>query len=323
MKQRSSDNVAAASTPKAQTMLLGIILFALTISITYYSQQTQVQSLNHQVKILHQARRHVEESHGKLTQELKTATHNLAQYKSTHEKMKKINHDMSQHMRRLKEEQSAEKAMEINARAEQAEGRLQSIVDSIRSASAQQVLQKYGPGPHQVELTVMLPGHHDFEIIKLELASIDTTDGMPHAVHTFLDQVDSGAWDGASFGFHAGHVLLAVPSATPSENKKPVPTILFPEYSNAYQHEEYTVAFPGRQGTGQDFYINVKSNVMNHAPRVQDGQFIEGEPCFAKITDRNSRKIIDAMNTIPVNENGSLKDRVIIQGARILSFAES
>jgi hypothetical protein len=306
---------------KPQTIIAGIILFVFTISITYVSQHTKVQSLSEQVNVLHQARRLVEESHGKLTQELKTKSHDLAQYRSSHEKMKKINHDMTEHMRRLKEEQKEVKPSEPDRRAEQAEGRLQTIVDSIRSSASAQVLEKYGPGPHQVELDVKLPGHQDFQTITLDLASIDTTDGMPHAVHTFLEQVSAKAWDGASFGFHAGHVLLAVPSQT--YNSKAVPTVLFPEYSNAYQHEEYTVAFPGRPGTGQDFYINVRDNVMNHAPRVQDGKWIEGEPCFARIVDKKSRRVIDEMDKIPVNNNGSLKNHVIIHEARIVSTAQS
>jgi hypothetical protein len=169
---------------------------------------------------------------------------------------------------------------------------------------------------------VKLPNHQDVQVIKLELASIDTVDGMPHAVHTFLDQVDMGAWNGASFGFHAGHVLLAVPSQT-SKSTKVVPTVLFPEYSPAYSHEKYTVAFPGRPGTGQDFYINVQSNTQIHAPRIQDGEFVEGEPCFAKISDVESRRVVDEMDKIAVGKSGRLSESVVIHEAKIVSHEES
>jgi hypothetical protein len=148
---------------------------------------------------------------------------------------------------------------------------------------------------------------------------------MPHAVHTFLEQVHSKAWDGASFGFHPGHVLLATPSSTyeSSRTAKQAPTILFPEYNYAYPHEKYTVAFPGRPGTGQDFYINVQSNVFEHSPRTHDnGAFKEGEPCFARIADENSRRIIDEMNKLSVNSDFSFTERVIIQQARIVGFDE-
>ncbi|KAL3772113.1 hypothetical protein ACHAWO_013518 [Cyclotella atomus] len=319
MKQSRSDATTSSLNPF--TVLMGIIFFVLAIGITYTTQQSRIESLQQHIQVLHQARRHVEESHGKLTQELKTASHNLSQYKSTHEKMKKINHEMTDHIRRLREE-SSDKNSDADARAQRAEGRFQNVVDSIRSASAQQVLQKYGPGPHFVELTVKLPNHQDLQVIKLELASIDTVDGMPHAVHTFLDQVDMGAWNGASFGFHAGHVLLAVPSQRPKSTKV-VPTVLFPEYSPAYSHEEYTVAFPGRPGTGQDFYINVQSNTQIHAPRIQDGEFVEGEPCFAKISDVESRRVVDDMDKIAVVKSGRLSESVVIHEAKIVSHAES
>lgn len=301
---------------KTLTILLGTVLMFLVAAITYSSQQSRIQSLNQQVDVLHQARRHVEDSHSKLSRELLSASHNLAQYKSTHERMKKINDDMAQHMKKMKEKRT-ENSHEFES---EAQSRLQSIIGSIRAASNQQVLQKYGPGPHQVELDVKMTGYQDFQTIKLDLASIDVTDGMPHAVHTFLEQVDAKVWNGASFGFHAGHVLLAVPSETLDNNESTysVPTILFPEYSHKYPHEKYTVAFPGRPGTGQDFYINLKPNVLNHSPRIEDGKFTEGEPCFAKISDESSRRIIDEMDKIPINRNGSLSHRVIIHEARIV-----
>jgi hypothetical protein len=303
---------------KPLTILLGITLIVLTVGVTYFSQQSRIQSLHQQVDVLHQARRHVEDSHSKLSRELLSASHNLVQYKSTHERMKKINDDMTQHMKQLKQKRTGNS----NEFEREAQRRLQNIIDSIRAASARQVLQKYGPGPHQVELDVKLTGYQDFQTIRLDLASIDITDGMPHAVHTFLEQVDAKAWDGASFGFHAGHVLLAVPSETQDSNESanPIPTVLFPEYSHKYPHEEYTVAFPGRPGTGQDFYINLKPNVLNHSPRMQDGKFIEGEPCFARISDESSRRIIDEMDKIPVNRNGSLSNRVVIHEARIVGI---
>jgi hypothetical protein len=304
--------------------MYGIVFVLFSTSIAHYTQQTRVQSLHHQLNALHKSRRSLEESHNQLSNELQTASFDLAQYKNTHEKMKKINQDMSAHMRRLKEAEDRESVSELEKRAENAESRLKNMIDSIRSSSAQQVLQKYGPGPHQVELLVTFPGSEATQTIKLELASIDTKYGMPHAVHTFLEQIESKSWDGAAFGFHAGHVLLAVPSPSPDGKVgkvvKKAPSVLFPEYNNAYPHEKYTVAFPGKQGTGQDFYINVQSNVIHHAPKMQDGKFVEGEPCFARIVDEDSRRVVDEMDKIAINSNRSLKERVVIQEARIVGF---
>lgn len=307
---------------KIRTIMSCLMLFLFTFCVAYFAKHGRVKSLHYQLEILHETRRHLEESHSKISQELQAASFNLARYKETHEKMKKVNHDMSAHMRRLKEEERRESLSELEKRTEIAESRLRYIVDSIRSASKEQVLQKYGPGPHQVELIVKLPGSQATQTIKLEMASVDTKFGMPHAVHTFLDQVQAKAWDGAAFSFHAGHVLLAVPSPVPQGSVvvvKEAPRVLFPEYNNAYPHEKYTVAFPGRLGTGQDFYINLRSNVINHSPKIQDGKFVEGEPCFARIVDVESRRIVDQMDMMSVNSNGSLSEPVIIEEARIVA----
>jgi len=314
-----------AQTIMIRSNVFSMVSLLLIIGIAFFTQKVRVQYLQQKLDNLHLTRQLLEESHSLLSKELQKTSLDLAKYKDTHEKMKRVNHDMSEHMRRLREEESREGLIELEERAENAENRLKNIVDSIRSASKEQVLNKYGPGPHRVRMIVKLPGSQTTHSIILELASIDTIHGMPHAVHTFLDQVHLKAWDGATFGFHFGHVLLAVPSRSldGSLTVKQVPTILFPEYNNAYPHEKYTVAFPGRPGTGRDFYINLQSNVVNHSPRIQDGNFVEGEPCFARIVDENSRHVVDIMDKMSVNDNSSLQERVLIQEARIVGFDES
>ncbi|KAL3795884.1 hypothetical protein HJC23_002155 [Cyclotella cryptica] len=315
----------APSKIKIYNIVHSVIFILLSVSITYFTQHAQVRSLRQELDTLHETRRNLEESQCQLSEELEAASSDLAQYKDAHEKMKKVNHGMFTLMKQLKDTENRERLTELERRANKAESRLQSFVESIQSTSAEQVTQKFGPGPHQVELLVKLPRSQAAQHIKLELASIDTKYGMPHAVHTFLEQVHSRAWDGASFGFHHGHVLLATLPFTYDSNLtvQKAPTILFPEYSHAYPHEKYTVAFPGRPGTGPDFYINVQSNVFKHSPRTQDdGTFKEGEPCFARITDENSRRVIDEMNKLSVNNDFSLKERVMIQRARIVGFDE-
>lgn len=322
-KRRSIDD--ASSNIKVHPILHSVIIILLSVSITYFTQHAQIQSLRQQLDILHETRRTLEETQCQLSEELETASSDLAQYIDAHEKMKKVNHGMFTLMRQLKNTDSDERLIELERRAHNAERRLQSFVDYIRSTSAEQVIQKFGPGPHQVELLVNLPGSQATQQIKLELASIDTKHGMPHAVHTFLEQVYSKAWDGASFAFHPGHVLLAIPPSTYESSRTPkqAPTVLFPEYNHAYPHEKYTVAFPGRPGTGQDFYINVQSNVFKHSPRIQeDGALKEGEPCFARIVDESSQRVIDEMNKLSVNSDFSFTERVIIQEARIVGFNE-
>ncbi len=160
--------------------------------------------------------------------------------------------------------------------------------------------------------------------IQIELAPLDL---MPHSVHTFLQQVDSKAWDHTHFDLHAGHVLLARRDADADiENDSPykhtkyaVPSVAFPEFSSLYPHDKYTVAFPGRRETGQDFYINLITNTNNHSPRTdKEGKFVEGEPCFGKIVDENSRKVVDWMDSIKTIQGG-IKDGILEQPVTIVS----
>lgn len=79
------------------------------------------------------------------------------------------------------------------------------------------------------------------------------------------------------------------------------------------------MAFPGRRETGQDFYINLISNTNNHSPRTdKEGKFVEGEPCFGKIVDENSRKIVDWMDSIKTI-HGGIKDGILEEPVTIVS----
>ncbi len=151
---------------------------------------------------------------------------------------------------------------------------------------------------------------------------------MPHAVSTFLEQVEQKLWDGQTFDVHAGHVLLARPDPTNSNSidatEGKVLQVMFPEYNEDYPHEKYTVGFPGRPNAGQDFYINLQSNVAHHSPRfvkvggTGEEQFIEGESCFGKITDQHSRLVVDEMDKLGVGDGGILKKKVVIVSARLI-----
>ena len=186
---------------------------------------------------------------------------------------------------------------------------------------------RYGKGPYRVELQLLLPTSKNPQFIKLELAPLDL---MPHAVSTFLEQVDQKLWDGQTFDVHAGHVLLARPDPTnpnsndATVNKEDVPTVMFAEYNDKFPHEKYTVGFPGRPNAGQDFYINLQPNVVHHSPRfVQDEttgaeKFIEGEPCFGKIVDAHSKMVVDEMDKLGVGKEGILEKKVVIVSARLI-----
>ena len=201
-----------------------------------------------------------------------------------------------------------------------------------------------------MELQVQLPNEDEASTVNIELAPLDV---MPHSVQTFLDQVHEGLWDGGRFGWRAGHVLMAHSSsaddraggasdvtrgATEGTASAPrrQPRMAFPEYDERYPHERYTVSFPSRStfelldppppsspddesGTTLDFYVNLRSNVEHHAPRVGTGAtggYVHGESCFGRITEGASRDVIDRIG----GGGGGLGDvGVVVRSARIVS----
>lgn len=149
---------------------------------------------------------------------------------------------------------------------------------------------------------------------------------MPHAVSTFLEQIEQKSWDGQVFDVHSGHVLFAHHRNLNSENaaKKEISTIMFSEYNEDYPHEKYTIGFPMSNDAGQKFYINLQDNVDRHSPRFErdaatgEDRFIEGEPCFGKISDQHSRMVVDEMNKLRFGAGGTLMDKVEIVSARLI-----
>lgn len=132
-------------------------------------------------------------------------------------------------------------------------------------------------------------------------------DLMPHAVHFFLQQVVHGLWNDAWFYLNGPHVLQAGPQAPEDEEElwhlehggdderavamkqfreASLETLAFPEYSDSYQHEKWTLGYTGRPG-GPDFYINKLDNSKSHGPggQFQHDLYEYGDPCFAKVVD--------------------------------------
>jgi hypothetical protein len=113
--------------------------------------------------------------------------------------------------------------------------------------SKRAVLDRFGPGPHHVKLSLKLPG--DIEGIEhyvvVEMAPLDL---MPHAVHLFLEQVAHKLWDNTVFYVNGPHVILAGPqdyigdseiwALKPFEDNQ-LDKLAFPEYSPEYPHLPY------------------------------------------------------------------------------------
>lgn len=162
---------------------------------------------------------------------------------------------------------------------------------------------RFGNGPHYVEFTFVLPSdynetehHFIVETAPLEL--------MPHAVQLFLEQVAHKLWDNSWFYINGPHVLQAGPMLEEDETieedtfeedrkhaLKPfvnagLDTLAYPEYSDLFRHEKWTLGFTGRPG-GPDWYINKQNNTIMHGPGGQYHHDIEeqADPCFARVIE--------------------------------------
>ena len=106
---------------------------------------------------------------------------------------------------------------------------------------------------------------HDYDFT-IELAPLFMA---PHAIHLFLEQVEHGLWNNTYFYANTEHVLQAGPSYPNGlEDMKAghpgnveafkslrLDELAFPDYSQLYPHEQWTVGFASRPG-GPDWYIN-------------------------------------------------------------------
>lgn len=133
----------------------------------------------------------------------------------------------------------------------------------------------------------------------VELAPLNT---LPHAVHLFLEQVAHNLWNGCYFYLNGPHVLQAGPQNFEEDDTeiplgesprypalKPfkdlgLEELAFPEYSDTFPHQTWTLGFTGRPG-GPDFYINKVDNSLAHGPGGQTHHVLheQGDSCFAKI----------------------------------------
>lgn len=98
--------------------------------------------------------------------------------------------------------------------------------------------------------------------------------------------VDSGVWDNTVFIHHWNHIIQAAPITPEGQNlRESIDDVLwFPEYSDDYKHEQYTLGFSGRPG-GPEFYINLSNNTDIHGPGKQGHSTVlnDADACFARV----------------------------------------
>jgi len=208
-------------------------------------------------------------------------------------------------------------------------GRMMHMQDRIARESHRATLERFGPGPHQVEFQVELPADpNNYATIPANPTILINlyTDDMPHAAHLFLEQIAHGLWNGCSFVVNAAHVFqvgAVRKESGESQMKyfahKELDILAFQEYSPDHPHEQYTVGFAGRPA-GPEFYINKMDNTESNGPGGQDHHDLneEADPCFGKVDD-SSITVLERLFGLPVVEENGPNDQFLVEPLHILS----
>lgn len=199
----------------------------------------------------------------------------------------------------------------IQRKLKLAANRAQKLKEQVSEISKRDAIDKYGPGPHRVEIELVFPGHLAGPTkFVIEMAPLDV---MPHSVYTFLEMASAGLLNGCSFILNALHVIKAAPlpyDGSPAQDKAQAFTdsglesVAFREYSHEYPHKPLTVGFAA-DGT-PSFYINTEDNTEIHV----------GDPCFGKIVA--GFDTVKRLETSPTRNGIWFENRIGIKNAVIL-----
>lgn len=139
---------------------------------------------------------------------------------------------------------------------------------------------------------------------------------MPHVVSFWLQQVESGYWDGCAFVRNADHVLQANCGDRKPSHQSDV-RIAFQEYSEKYPHVPMTLGLAGFPA-GTDFYINLIDNVAGHGPGGQGDPSGDANPCYAKML--TGEEVVKKIQGLPRQDDSfqGLKKNVRIYSMKVL-----
>ena len=160
----------------------------------------------------------------------------------------------------------------------------------IQQSAKQAMVQRYGQGAVQVFLqveTVVLDGSpQQGQQLSAKggrnTLSIRLWYDTPHTVWTFLQQIENGVWNGATFSIQHGRSLVAEPISHNQEqdtrrHSRLEPSLDFVEASDR-AHERYTVTL-----TDNNFAINLQDNKKLHNQEACVGVIFEGFDVLHKI----------------------------------------
>eukprot|EP00532_Pseudo-nitzschia_australis_P003652 CAMPEP_0168198246 /NCGR_PEP_ID=MMETSP0139_2-20121125/21656_1 /TAXON_ID=44445 /ORGANISM="Pseudo-nitzschia australis, Strain 10249 10 AB" /LENGTH=656 /DNA_ID=CAMNT_0008122893 /DNA_START=277 /DNA_END=2247 /DNA_ORIENTATION=- len=211
-------------------MVVGaIVLFCYGILMTtlYYSKNSQTNSMLSKLdhKDTHAVVATVESLKNRLTRsesERRRAEQNAnnkhANEVNTLERSNRMLEEQVQHHKNVLVP-TANKKIEQHTKREKAfSDQIGWLMDATRRESKRMILERFGPGPHQVEITFMqtaasnnnAPSQQRHKFV-IDLAPVDL---VPHAIHLFLEQVDHGLMDGTQFYLNGPHIVQAGPQPT-------------------------------------------------------------------------------------------------------------
>lgn len=157
--------------------------------------------------------------------------------------------------------------------------RINSLQEKVQSYYRIELEKRFGPGPYFVEFKLRIDGRSKYFTAKM------AGDIMPHSVFVFMDMVERQVWNDTVFIHKWGHIVQAAPISTEGTSREiSNGELIYPEYSEQFTHQEYTLGFSGRPA-GPEFYINTADNVKSHGPGAQGHSAVlnDADPCFARI----------------------------------------
>jgi hypothetical protein len=179
---------------------------------------------------------------------------------------------------------------------EELEHEVKSLQTKIKKSSRNSIIHSYGEGPVQVVLEVELGP--DVKIYGDSKAARDEKDGFnrisillwhdtPHAAWTWLQQIETNAWDNVLWEVDRGLSIEAAvsPQALREDNGK----LQFVEKAQK-AHEAWTVGFSNMEDGGSGIFINLKDNSHYHRHEVCVGKVLDGFSVLQRLVEVSRQK---------------------------------
>lgn len=168
---------------------------------------------------------------------------------------------------------------------EELEHEVRSLQSKIQQSARNSIIHSYGEGPVQVMLEVDIGESNGSSDEKEEAnrISILLWHDTPHAAWTWLQQIESGAWNNVPWELAKGLTIDAA-ITLPEESSK----LQFVEKAQK-AHEAWTVGFSNMEGGGSGIFVNLKDNTDFHRHEVCVGKILDGFNVLQKLVEVSRR----------------------------------